>query len=290
MKSETRGNLSGLELKTPGGKMLYAAMVAALLLLAVFVLVPFVYAFSSGLKTSREVFSPVFRLFPEAPNWKNYTQALQYFNLPRLFANTLLIVSGGLVVQIGVSMTAAYSLSRLSPIGGRLILIGFLFTLMIPGIAYIIPLYVTAVRLGLVGSYIGLSLSYGVNAFMILVFKNFFDSLPSEIFDAARVDGASPFQVFRDIVLPLSFSILIVLAILTFVNLWKDFLWPYLMLLRAPGLQPVSVALYVAEQRSSTPPNIQMAGYFLAMLPPLFISIVLQKYMRRGLSLGAVKG
>lgn len=287
---KVRALLSDLELRTPRGMLTYLIITGLLLLLALVVIVPFVYAFTSGLKTSREVFSPNFQLFPEVANWANYEQAWNYFRLPALFGNTFTLVIGGLIVQLTVSALAAYSLSRLKPIGGRIILLGFLVTLMIPAIAYIIPLYVTAARLGLLGSYWALWMSYGVNAFMIFILKNFFDSLPSEIFDASEVDGATALQVFWYIVLPLSRPIFIVLSILTFVNLWKDFLWPYLVLLDRQDLHPISVALFVIEQRSATPPNTQMAGYFMAMLPPLLIAILLQRYMQRGLSLGAVKG
>lgn len=290
MDSWSRAVLSNLELKTPRGILLYGAITLALIILSLAVLMPFAFAFSSGLKTSREIFSPSAPFFPDVPNWANYADAWDYFNLPRLFVNTAIVVLGGLVSQIGVSMLAAYSLSRLKPMGGRFILIAFLVTLMIPGIAYIVPLYVTAARLNLLGTYWGLWLPYGVNAFMIFILKSFFDGMPPELFDAARVDGATAWQVFVKIVLPLSRPILIVLAILTFVNLWKDFLWPYLVLLDRPEAQPISVALYVVEQRSASPANLQMAGYFLAMLPPLLIAILLQRYMQRGLSLGAVKG
>lgn len=288
--SWNRAIISRLELRTFRGRLVYALIAAVLVLLSIAVIVPFVYAFTSGLKTGREIFSPNFNLLPAEANWANYAQAWNYFQLPRLFLNTAILVTGGLVSQIGVSMLAAYSLSRLKPVGGRFIMLAFLVTLMIPGIAYIIPLYVTAARLGLLGSYWGLWLSYGVNAFMIFILKNFFDGLPSELFDAARVDGANALQVFGYIALPLTRSMLIVLSILTFVNLWKDFLWPYLVLLQVPELQPISVFLFTVEQRSSTPVNIQMAGYFMAMLPPLLIAIVLQRHMQRGLSLGAVKG
>ncbi len=288
--SWNRAIISNLELRSTKARVVYALMVIALVLLSVVVIVPFAYAFTSGLKTGREIFSPNFNLLPAEANWSNYAQAWNYFQLPRLFLNTTVLVLGGLVSQISVSMLAAYSLSRLKPIGGRYIMLAFLITLMIPSIAYIIPLYVTAARLGLLGSYWGLWFSYGVNAFMIFILKNFFDGLPSELFDAARVDGASALQVFVFIALPLTRSMLIVLSILTFVNLWKDFLWPYLVLLQSPELQPISVFLFTVEQRSTTPVNIQMAGYFMAMLPPLLIAIVLQRYMQRGLSLGAVKG
>ncbi len=285
-----RALLSNLELRTWRGRLLYLLIAVVLLLLATLVIVPFIYAFTSGLKDTREIFSPSFRLLPASPNWRNYEIAWNNFRLPRLFGNTLVLVAGGLISQIGVSTLAAYSLSKLQPIGGRYLMLGFLVTLMIPGIAYIVPLYVTTARLGLLGSYWGLWLPYAVNAFMIFLLKNFFDGLPSEVFDAARVDGASALQVFRFIALPLARPILLVLTILTFVNLWKDFLWPYLVLLEREELQPISVFLFTLEQRSTTPANIQMAGYFMAMLPPLLLAIILQRYMQRGLSLGAVKG
>jgi multiple sugar transport system permease protein len=166
---------------------------------------------------------------------------------------------------------------------------------MIPGIAYLVPLYVTVSNLpiihkSLLGSYWGIWLPYGVNAFAIFVLKNFFDGLPSELFDAAKVDGAGPIQILRRIVVPLSRPILIVLSILTFVGLWKDFLWPYLILLREPHMQPVSVYLYQVTTSSIIPLNQQMASYFLAMLPALVIAVAMQRYMRQGLSLGAIKG
>jgi multiple sugar transport system permease protein len=290
MEAWNRAILSNLELRTPQGRLLYLLIVLALALLAIVVVVPFVYAFTSGLKESNEIYRSGLNLLPANANWDNYAQAWERFKLPRLFGNTLILVIGGMIAQIGVSVLAAYSLSKLNPIGGRYILIAFLVTLMIPGIAYIVPLYVTIARLNLLNTFWGLWLPYGVNAFMIFLLKNFFDGLPTELFDAAKVDGANALQIFWKIALPLTRPMLIVLAILTFVNLWKDFLLPYLVLLNAPDLQPITVRLFFIEEQSATPLNIQMAGYFMAMLPPLLIAIFLQRYMQRGLSIGAVKG
>jgi multiple sugar transport system permease protein len=290
MDSWNRGVISSLEGRAWTGRIVYLLIFLILLVLAATVLIPFVYSFTAGLKNNRDIFTSGLQLFPETPLWENYTLAWNRFNLPRLFVSTVFVVVGGLVMQIGVSLLAAYSLSKLRPFGARAIMSGFLVTLMIPGIAFIVPLYIIVARLGLLNSYWGLWLPYGVNAFMIFLLKNFFDGLPPELFDAAKVDGASPLQIFFRIALPLSMPIIIVLTILTFVNLWKDFLWPYLVLLRAPDLQPITVHLYVVNENSQPPLNQQMAGYFMAMLPPLVIAIVLQRYMQKGLSVGAVKG
>lgn len=290
-----RGAISHAELGTWRGRMLYRAIALLLIVLAVSVVFPFVFAFTAGLKESNAIFRSGLQLWPDNPLWETYRVAWERFDILRLFRNTLIVVAGGMVMQIGISLLAAYSLSRLAPRGGRAILMGFLATLMIPSIAYLVPLYVTVtdlpvVHTSLLGSYWGIWLPYSASAFTIFVLKNYFDGLPSELFDAAKVDGAGPLQILSRIVLPLSRTILIVLSILTFVNLWRDFLWPYLVLLRQPQMQPISVYLYIVTTSSILPMNLQMASYFLAMLPPLIIAILLQRYMRQGLSIGAVKG
>lgn len=287
MDSWNRAILSNLELRTWKGRAIYWGIVAVLLLLSITVVMPFVYSFTAGLKDSADIFRAGLQLWPDVPKWENYGAAWQRFNIPLLFRNTMTIVIGGMISQIGVSTLAAYSLSRLKPIGGRFVLMGFLITLMIPSMAYLIPLYITTADLGLLNTYWGLWLPYGVNAFMIFVLKSFFDNLPSELFDAAKVDGAGPFRTLWSIALPLSRPILLVLSILTFVGLWKDFLWPMLVL-RDSAMQPITVRLYY--QTTNLPVNLQMAGFFLAMLPPLLIAVILQRYIQRGLSIGAVKG
>ena len=117
--------------------------------------------------------------------------------------------------------------------------------------------------------------------------KTFFDRIPSDLIDSARVDGASAFQMLVQIILPLSRSILIVLSVLAFVGLWRDFLLPYLVI-TDPQNQPITVRLfYIADDYSV---NLQMAAAFIALLPPLLIAIVLQRYMKAGLTLGGLTG
>lgn len=286
-----RGFLSNIELRTPTGRFIYALVVAVLLLIAVVTLFPFIFAFTSGLKSSTEIVKSL-NLLPETPLWENYTAAWTRFEMPRMLGNSLVIVTGGVLFRVLVSASAAFSLSKLKPIGGRFISLGFLLTLMIPSIAYFVPLYTTIADLpiihtSLVGSYWGLWLPYCVDAFSIFVLKTFFDRIPSDLMDSAKVDGANALQMLRYIILPLSRSILIVLCVLTFVSLWRDFLLPYLVL-TDPSTQPITVRLfYVAGDYSL---NLQMAASFLALLPPLLIAIVLQRYMKIGLTIGGIKG
>lgn len=287
-----RGFFSNVELRTPSGRFYYTLIIIALLLIAIVTLFPFFFAFTSGLKNSTEIFAGGLNLLPVDPIWSNYTQAWTQFNMTRLFGNSLVIVGVGVALRLVISAAAAYSLSKLKPIGGQFIMLGFLLTLMIPSIAYFVPLYTTianlpVINVSLLGSYWGLWLPYCVDAFTIFVLKTFFDRIPADLIDSARVDGANPLHMLMYIILPLSRSIMIVLAVLAFVALWKDFLLPYLVL-TDPQTQPITVRLFYLADNYGI--NLQMAASFMALLPPLLIAIVLQRYMKIGLTIGGVKG
>lgn len=287
-----RGFLSNVELRTPTGRFYYTLAIVILLIVAVVTLFPFFFAFTSGLKGSTEIFAAGLNLFPRVPLWENYRQAWNLFNMARLFGNSFVIVTVGVVFRLLVSAAAAFALSKLKPFGGRIITVGFLITLMVPSMAYFVPLYrtiadVPIVHISLLNTYWGLWLPYCVDAFTIFVLKTFFDRIPPELIDSARVDGATSLQMFRHIILPLSRSILIVCSVLSFVGLWKDFLLPYLVL-TDPLTQPITVRLfYLADDYSV---NLQMAASFIALLPPLLIAILLQRHMKVGLTLGGIKG
>lgn len=282
-----RGVLSAAELKTAKGRIYYIVAFAILAVVALITLFPFIFAFTSGLKNSTEIFRSGMNLFPETPLWSNYTEVWERFSLPKLLLNSFIVVGGGVLLQLVVSAAAGYALSQLKPPGGRWIMVGFLLTLMVPGISYIVPQYLTIRDLGLINNYFGVWLPYAISPFAIFVLKTFFDRIPSEIIDSARVDGASTMQIFRLIILPLSRSILIVICIVSFVNIWKDFLLPFLVITN-PELQPITVRLVYVTSRYGV--NLQMAASFLALLPPLLLAIVMQRYMTVGLTMGSVKG
>lgn len=297
MESWDRGILSTLEARTPGGRRLYILFLIILIVLSATVLFPFLFAFTSGLKSSTEIYKGGLQIFPANAQWQNYLTAWNQFGLLDQFKNSFIVVIGGLICQLTVTTLAAYSLARLKPIGGRFVMGAFLITLMVPSIAYIVPLYTTIVNvpiinISLLNSYWGLWLPYSINAFGILLMKVFFEGIPSDLFDAAKVDGASALRTFWSIALPLARPILIVLVIVGFIGLWKDFLLPSLVLTDS-SIQTVTVRVWYAINGSplfAPPLNVQMAVSFLALLPPLLIAVLLQRYLQRGLSLGGVKG
>lgn len=292
MGETSRGILSNLEVRSVQGRIAYALMLAALLLLGVIFIFPFIFAFTAGLKPSAEIYLPGLNLLPKQPRWNNYWEAWQRFNMLRMFRNSFIIAIGDVLGQLLVASLAAYSLARLKLVGRKIVLFLFLITLTIPAIAYLIPLYMTIVDLpifhiSLLNSYWGLWLPYAANAFAILLLKNFFEQIPHEIYDAAEVDGASPVRVFFAITLPLSKSILMILAMLSFVGLWKDFLLP-LLVLREASLQPVTVRLY--NLVANFPLNLQLAAAFIAMVPPLIATIFLQRQMHLSITMDGIKG
>ncbi|HEY1016486.1 MAG TPA: carbohydrate ABC transporter permease [Herpetosiphonaceae bacterium] len=290
--SDVNSVMSALEARSPGGRIARLLIGAALLLVSLALLFPFIFTFLAGLKTSSEIYKPGLNLLPESANWANYRDAWTRTNMPRMFLNTVLVTGGGVLGQLLVSALAAFSLSRLNPAGRKLITSLLLISLTVPSIAYIIPLYTTLVdvpilHVSLLNSYWGLWLPYSASAFTILILKNFFDQIPQDIYDAAAVDGASPLRMFFSITLPLSRSILIVLAVLAFIALWKDYLLP-LLVLRDTKLQPVTVRLFTLVR--DFPRNLQMAASFIAMLPPLCAAVFLQRFSKSGLAVGGVKG
>jgi multiple sugar transport system permease protein len=284
--------LSPTEINSVGGRIRYGLIMAGLILLAIFFFFPIYLAFVGGLFNSSEIYTSGFHLWPTVPHWENYINSIVNYNLVQQFANSLIIVSGGVFLQLVVSSLAAYSLARLKPLGGRFIQFGFLLTIMIPAGAYMIPLYKTLVdipilNISLINNYWGLWLPYSINAFTIVVLKDFFEKLPDELFDAAKVEGASALNIFLRFILPLSRSIIVVLAILAFITLWKDFFLPYLVLPDSK-MQPITVGLWNLARHA--PLNSQMAVSAIAILPPIFIALVFQKFMLRGVSIGSVKG
>jgi multiple sugar transport system permease protein len=284
--SSNRGIMSDVEWRSPGGRIIVALFLIILVVASIGFLFPFVFAFTAGLKTSSAIFDPGLHLFPELPQWGNYVEAWERFDMLGMFKNTLIVSLGGVVGRLLVSSMAAYSISRLKPVGKKVIQTLILLTLAIPMIAYLIPLYITLtdlpiIHVNLVNTYWGLWIPYSGSAFYILVLKNAFDQIPQEIYDAAAVDGASPVQMFTSITMPLSAPILLVLGLLTFVGTWGDFLLPYLML-RDPTMQTVSVRLYNLVR--IFPMNLQMAGAFIALLPPAIAVLFFQRYMKRGLT------
>lgn len=279
MSSANRGIMSNTEWRSPTGRLISLLYLLILAIVGVIVIFPFIFSFTAGLHNSVDVVKPGIHLWPQQPHWENYLDAWQRFKLGRLFLNTAIAAGGGVLAQLIVSSLAAYSLSRLNPIGKNVIRAIILITMAVPGLVYLVPRYVVIAKLGLVDNFIGLWLPYAASSFMILVLNNAFDQIPKDLYEAAQIDGASDMRMFLSITLPLSSSVLLVLGLFAFIGFWGDFLWPFLVL-RESSLQTISVRLYTLARGFGL--NLFMAASFIAMIPPSIAAFYLQRHAPRG--------
>jgi multiple sugar transport system permease protein len=284
-----------MEMKRPGIKISYGLLVIILAILTLTTIYPLYWMYSGGLKTSQELIQTPPTLLPEDARWENYPEAWSNLNYSLYFTNTLLLAIGALFFQFVVSATAAYSLSKLKPVGSSVVLFLFLSTLMVPPEAYLIPQYLAVVRVPLLGlrlvdTWWAVWLPRAINAFHIFILKSFFDEVPQDLMDAARIDGARPGQIFLRILIPLSTAVLAVVAIFTVIAQWKDFFWPFLVL-KSTHLQPIMVALFrLTNQSNPEPMSIIVAGLAIASTPMIILFLIFQRQILRGITLTGLKG
>ncbi len=290
-----RSLTSPLEMRRPAYRALYWATVTVLLLLALTTFVPLFWLFTGAMKTTQEFFRRPPTLWPENPSWENYERVWDRFNYARYFGNTLAIAFGAWLLQMLVTTTAAFSLSKLRPAFGNLLLFLFFSTIMVPGAILLVPRYlvvadVPLLHVNLLQTWWAIWLPGAVNGFGIFLLKTFFDNVPADLTDAATIDGASAWQLFTQIVLPLSKSALAVLTIGTVIGSWQDFFWPFLVLTGAPELNPIMVALNNFGSGGGNPLNLVIAGSAIAAVPPIILFLIFQRQIIRGINLTGLQG
>lgn len=287
--------VSPLALKRPAGRMIYWLVFALLLLSTLLMLGPLYWMFSGALKSSIEIVQTPPTFWPAHPGWENYINAWRVLNLPLYFVNTFILAAGAVLLQFIVSTTAAFALAKLRPAGKGIIQFGFFCTLMVPPVAYLIPQFVNIndlplIHVSLINNWSGVWLPEAASAFNILVLKSFFDGIPNDLVEAARLDGANAWQLFIRIILPLSRPALAVVTIFTVIATWKDFLWP-LLVLSDRSVQSLQLALYYAQVSNANMPfTYLIAGLALASIPPIVLFLFLQRQIIRGISLTGLKG
>jgi multiple sugar transport system permease protein len=287
--------VSAADLRRADARVVYWAVLAfAVVAVAIVFLVALYWMISSALKAPAELARPDPTIVPHSFHPDAYSSAWSTLRLPRYLLNTAYYALGGWLIQLVVDTGLAYALSKLRPAGGKIVLGLVLATLMLPGTALLIPLYVTVVdvpilHLHLLNSPWALWLPGAANAFNVYVLKRFFDQIPDELLDAAAIDGAGRLRTLWGIVLPLSKPVLAVVSIIAIIGIWKDFLWP-LMVLQDPDVQTVNVALQNLQLTSHVPQNVFYAGLVIASAPMIVFFVFFQRYILGGLQAGALKG
>jgi multiple sugar transport system permease protein len=291
----TRTLISEVQLNRRSGRIAYRVVLTLVIVGFTLVFIgPLYFLFTDGLKSTQEAIATPPTLYPHALHPSNYVQAWSRLDVGRMLWNSFYYAAGALAFQLVFDVTAAYSLSKLRPVFGNVVLFLMLATLMIPATVLVVPQYVTIVNMplvhwNLVGTPEAIWLPSVANAFNIFLLKRFFDSIPTDYIDAASVDGASRLMILWKIVLPMSRPILGVVSIFATVAVWKDFLWP---LLVEYGYTPTREGLNVGIWQATygTPENLIIAASAMAAIPTIVFFLIFQRNIMAGLTAGGIRG
>jgi multiple sugar transport system permease protein len=291
----TGGLLSRNEWERRSVKWLFGSSQVVLFVVLILVgLGPIIWLVKGAITPTIDTLRDPLALFPHGVAWSNLSEAWSSVNVGRYFWNTVVLAFGSWLCQIVVAATGAYALSVLRPAWGRFIYWLLLATLFVPVVVLIVPLYIEIVKPPFIHhsfaeSYWAIWLPAGAAAFNVVIMKRFFDNLPRELFEAARIDGAGSVRVFWSIVLPLSKPILGVVSIFAILAEWKNFLWPFLVLTNSPDRQPLSVRLPAIQAQTQL--GVLLASMLIAALVPILGFLIFQRTFLRGSGLGgALKG
>lgn len=288
---EPRGILSRQEYTKSPHKVLYAGFIVLCSLIALVMIYPLIWVFMSSLKTPTEIFTATSSLLPASPQWDNFLAAWKAYQMPLMLANTLVVFLGFIVSRLLVIVLSSYALSKMEvPWRGGFYLF-FLATLILPTFAYLIPSYLVINQLGLYDTWWALWLPAGANSMLVLMTKSFFDSIPYELVEAGRIDGASQTRVLRSLILPNAKPILAVISIFSFFDVWNNFFFARLVIVDMKKWTIPIMVWYQSFTIGGNPPmNIQLAGMCMTLVPPLILFAFFQKYITQGITLSGIKG
>jgi multiple sugar transport system permease protein len=260
-----------------------------LFLIAFCSLAPLFWMLSVSLMQPGEASSYPPPVLPHAPTLANYEQLFAQAGMGRRFANSLLLAVLATCLSLSFNVTAGYAFAKLQFRGRERVFRALLGALIIPGQVAMIPLFLMLKYLGLVNTYPGVLVPALASVFGIFLVRQYALSIPDELLEAARIDGASELRTFVSIVLPALTPILVTLAVFSFLGSWNDFLWPLIML-SDDNLHTLPLALASLSREHVQDRELMMAGSVVTLVPVLAVFLVLQRYYMQGLLAGSVKG
>ncbi|GFZ91853.1 sugar ABC transporter ATP-binding protein [Paenibacillus marchantiophytorum] len=297
--SADRTLITDMDFKKTSVKIGYGILIIIMILLACMVLYPIVWLTLGSFKSLKELYTFPPTFIPKEWKWGNYANAWTSFKFALYIKNTLVILMGNLLFSIIPAALSGYALAKLNPRGKKIIFYLILASVMIPGQVYMIPLYLNLkdlpiFHLNLFDSYWGLWLPHIGNAFYVYLFYSFFLSVPTELLEAARIDGAKEVGIFVKVVVPICKPVFVVTAIFTVTSTWNEFFWPML-LLTDMNKFPIMTAIYAMLRISNASGganeyNSMFAGLVIGLLPALALFAIFQKQIMRGYTMSGIKG
>ena len=265
--------------------LLYVVLIA----LAVFTLIPFVWMLSSSLKLDREVFSYPIRWIPETFHWENYKLIWTKVPLLTYFKNTAIIAILVTFIQTLTSSFAAYAFAKLQFRGRNVLFICYVATIAVPWQTYMLPQFILMRSMGLYDTLWAIVVLQSFSAFGVFLMRQFYQGIPAELCEAARIDGLSEYGIWFRIMLPLSRAAIATLVIFTFVGTWNDYMGPMIYLTRDVN-KTVQVGLRRFIQENSSDYHLIMAVSVCSLLPVSIVFLALQKYFIQGIATTGLKG
>jgi len=248
---------------------------------------PFIWMVTSSVKPKQESVSYPPTILTLHPTLTYFKELFTQLDFGRYLLNTIAVVLIGFVGLFFIAM-AGYAFAKFEFRGKGFMFFLVLATMMIPVQLTMIPTYLILSRMKLTNTLIGIAMPTLVSAFGIFLFRQFMSTLPSEIFEAAKLDGAGEWLIFLRVVIPMSMPIIAVQAVLTFIAGWNSFLWP-LIIANDQNLYTLSVGLSLLNKQISANPSLEMAAATLMVLPILFVFMIFQRFIVQGFALSGLK-
>ncbi len=278
-----------MKVKSTNYKISRCLLYVVLLLLTFLMLIPFAWMLSASLKLDKDVFIFPIQWIPENPRWRNYIDIWTKIPLSKFVLNTVKITLIVTFLQLFTSSFAAYAFAKLNFKHKNFLFMAYIATIAVPWQVYMVPQFMMMRSFGLNDSHLAIIFLQAFSAFGVFMMRQFYQGIPDELCEAARIDGMTEYQIYGKIMLPLSKPALSTLTIFTFVNTWNDFLGP-LIYLKTEAKKTLQLGLKMFISQYSTDYGLIMAASVLALIPVLIVFLSLQKYFVEGVAATGVKG
>ena len=276
-------------IESTGQKILKVLLYVFLIITAAIMILPFLWMLSASLKQDRDVFTFPIQWIPSEPEWSNYSKIWTQIPLLTYILNTVKLTLIVTLLQLFTSSFAAYAFAKLRFKGRNALFLGYVATIAVPWQAYMVPQFMMLREMGLNNTHLAIIILQAFSAFGVFMMKQFYEGIPTELCEAARIDGMTEYGIYAKIMLPLAKPSLSTLTIFTFVNTWNDFLGPYIYLTR-DNLKTIQLGLRSFIGQYSSEYGLIMAGSVVTMIPVIAVFLSLQKYFVEGVASSGLKG
>lgn len=287
-KKQQNGIIRDHDLRRLNIRLTYWTIFIVCLFFLAICFIPLIWVFTSSFKNIRE-FSRSTAILPQIVEWNAFAKTWKLLNFSQYYLNSLYSVIGSTVCAVLFNGLLGFVLSKIKPAGSKIVEALVMWGLLIPTTTSIVPLFMNITKLHLSGTFIPLWFSMGANAFYVVLFKNFFDSLPKTYIEAAKIDGANDLKIFSQIAIPLSKAIVAVVALYAVTASWSDFLLPFL-ILQNTKLETVMVKLFSLMRGAKINDVEMLRAIVFAIIPPIILFAFFQKQITQVTIQGGIKG